>query len=293
MRRTLQFLILAALLCVQVNAQDDRFSQLNEENVAGFAKPLVTSLGMGLNSGAFHTADVSSTFGFGISFRFMYIMVPDDQRTFTPTLPDGYTANESTPTFYGSKTGASYAGPGGYITFPGGVDESAIPFAMPQITASFMGTEALIRFIPTIKAGEEEISFFGIGIKHSISQYIPLMPLDIAAQVMYNKIKFGSIVEGTNIVFNAQASKSFGLFTAYGGLQYESSKFDVNYTFEGDPNSQIPEFQQDRKISAEIEGDNNFRFIVGGTIRLAVIAINADLSLGSQTVVTTGLSFEF
>jgi hypothetical protein len=164
---------------------------------------------------------------------------------------------------------------------------------MPQVTASFMNTEALIRIVPTVKAGDEEFSFFGFGLKHNISHYIPLMPVDVAVQFLYNTLKFSDIVEGSNIAFNVHASKSFGLFTAYSGLQYESSNFDFNYTIEGDENSGDLSLRQDRKVSAEIEGDNNFRFILGGAVKLAMIVINADVNVSSQTVFSTGLSFEF
>lgn len=292
MKKALQFLILCTLMSSLLIAQDDRFSQLNENNISGFAKPLVTSLGSGINSAGFHSASIPSTFGFSISLNAMLINIPDDQLTFTPDLPEGYEGDPA-PTFWGKKGGTAYFGPGNPIVMPGGINEQSLPFGMPQITASFMGTEALIRFIPTIKAGEEEISFFGFGIKHSVSRYIPFCPVDIAVQFLYNKLEFSDIIDGTNMAFNAHASKSFGLFTAYSGLQFESSKFDVNYTLEGDPNSGDPSLRQDRKISAEIKGDNKFRFVLGGAVKLAVIVINADVNLSSQTVFTGGLSFEF
>lgn len=286
-------IFLSIILLTTSFAQDDRFSQLNSENVKGYATPLVTTLGMGINSGGFHSASVAKTFGFSISLKGMMITVPNDQLTFKPSLPDGYNSDENAPTFWGEKGGNSYLGPNGYVSLPGGIDEQSIPFAMPQVALSFLGTEVMLRFIPTIKAGDEEINFFGVGVKHSVSQYIPLLPLDIAVQGIYNKVKFSDIVEGTNLAFNVHASKSFGIIALYSGLQYESSTFDLNYTIQGDPNSGDPTLRQDKDISAEVDGDNNFRFIVGGALKLAVIVINADINLGSQTVFTTGLSFEF
>jgi hypothetical protein len=274
-------------------AQSDRFSQLTETNITAYAKPLVTTIGVGINSGSFYTAAVPELFGFSISFRVMLISIPNDQLTYTPTLPAGYATSPPAPTFWGAKGGQSYLGPGGYISMPGGINETSMPFGVPQITFSLLGTEALLRFVPTIKAGSEDFSFLGIGVKHSISRYIPLVPLDIAVQVMYNKFKLSSIVEGTNIAVNAEASKTFGLFTAYGGLQWESSKFDFNYTFKGDPNSGDPTLRANKNISASITGDDSFRLILGGNIKLAVVVINIDINLCAQTEFTTGLSFEF
>ncbi|MFO7445223.1 MAG: DUF6588 family protein [Ignavibacteriaceae bacterium] len=293
MRKALQFFSVVILLSFQVYAQEDRFSQLSETNVVGYAKPLATTLGMGINSASFYSANVPEFFGFSFSIRTMLISVPDDQLTFTPELPDGYAANEPSPTFWGEKGGNSYLGPNGYVSMPGGINEQSIPFGMPQIAASFMGTEVMLRFLPTIQLGEEDVNFFGIAVKHEITRYIPLLPLDIAVQVMYNKLQFSDIVEGTNLAFNAHASKTFGVFRAYSGLQYESSKFDLNYTLEGDENSGDPELRQDKKISAEVEGDNNFRFILGGAVKFSILVINADVNFGSQTVFTSGISLEF
>lgn len=293
MKKTALLFFCSIMLCSSIFAQNDLINQLNENNIIGFSKPLATTLGMGINSGSFHSAYVPKTFGFSLSFRGMLITVPDDQLTYTPTLPNGYKTDSPSPTIWGKKGGASYLGPNGYYSLPGGIDEKNIPFVMPQLTFSALGTELLVRFIPSFKVGEENISFIGFGLKHSVSQYIPFCPVDIAVQAMYNKLEFSDIIKGTNLAFNAQASRAFGFFTAYGALQYESSKFDLNYTFKGDAGSPISELAQDRKISAQIEGDNNFRFILGGAIKLSVLVLNADVNLGSQTVFSGGLSFEF
>jgi hypothetical protein len=293
MKKYILFFILCISLSDHITAQEDRFRQLNEKNIIGFTKPLATTLGSGINSAEFYSAYIPKSFGFSISLRAMLISIPNKQLTFTPELPEGYIIDEPSPTFWGAKGGVSYLGTDGYISMPGGIDEKLIPLVMPQITAGFMGTEVLLRFIPKIKTGQEELSLWGVGISHSISQYIPSIPLSIAIQAMYNKLKLSDIVDGTNFAVNAHVSKSFGLFTTYSGLQYESSKFNLNYTLKGDINSGDLSLRIDRKISAEVKGDNNFRFILGGALNLSVIVINADVNLGSQIVITSGLSFVF
>ncbi len=292
MKKVLTFIVISFFLSTPLVSQvEDRFSFLTEQNVVDFAQPFATTLGTAFNSASYHSASVSKFFGFSLSFKGMYIMVPDDQLTFTPTLPNGYSASTPTATIYGNKGGA-YAGPDGYIVYPPGINESSVPVAYPQVAASFMGTELMIRYLPSIDLGETSIGFFGAGLKHSISQYIPLFPLDLAVQVMYSNFSLKDIIDANNFAFNAHASKTFGVFTPYVGLQYESTAFELKYTIKGDPNSGDPNLRVDKPVTVDIDGDNNFRATVGGSLKLAIIVLNADVSLSSQTVFSGGLTFE-
>ncbi|OGU48587.1 MAG: hypothetical protein A2000_12500, partial [Ignavibacteria bacterium GWB2_36_8] len=226
-------LVISLFLSVQVFSQvEDRFGFLNESEITEYAKPFGTSLGMAFNSASYHSAKVADFFGFSLSFKGMLILIPDDEKTFTPSLPEGYTADQPAQTIYGSNHSTSYYGPDGYRIYPPGIDQSSLPAVLPQISASFMGSEVMIRYLPSISLGDDEdLSMFGIGLKHNISRYIPLSPVDISVQFLYNNLKITGVMDITAYAFNAHASRSFGLLTLYGGLQYESSTFDLDYTF--------------------------------------------------------------
>jgi len=292
MKKGLSFLVIFLFLSVPLFAQvEDRFGFFTESEITEYARPFGTSLGMAFNSASYHTAKVADLFGFSISFKGMYIFIPDDDLTFSPALPSGYTADQKTATVYGNE-GASYYGPQGYIVYPPGIDRSSLPVVLPQIAASFMGTEVMLRYLPSISlSDEEELSMFGIGLKHNISRYIPLSPVDISVQFLYNNLEITGVMDISAIAFNAHASRSFGLFTLYGGLQYESSTFDLQYTFT-DPSNLDP-LKKGQEIKVSIDGDNNFRGTLGGSLKLAVIVLNIDYSLGAQSVLCGGLTFEF
>ncbi len=292
MKKVIIVFSLILLFITPLFSQQDQLSFLNETQVGNFMQPFATSLSEGLNSGSFYTASISSFPSFSISFRGMIMFVPSSQMTFTPTLPSGYKATNSTATIWGDQ-GTIYTGPNGYIPYPNGLNQSNIPFAMPQITGSFMGTEVLIRYLPTVHVKNDDINYFGIGVRHSISQYIPLIPVDVAVGVLYNKLNYGSYISGSTFAVNGEVSKTFGLFTAYGGLQYESSSFDLSYTIKGDPNNGDPTLRQDRNISASVSGADNIRFILGGSLKIGFLVINADYNLASQSLFSGGLSFEF
>ena len=293
MKKTLTFFVLFLLSSnLSFSQWEDRFQKIAETNVKQYTQPFATAFGTAMNSGGFHSASISDLFGFSISFQGMYIMVPDDQLTFKPTLPEGYVSDKPTATIFGNK-GAAYAGPEGYITMPPGIDVNKIPMAMPQIGLSFMGTEALFRYIPDIDVGGKKLGLFGLGIKHSFSRYIPLVPVDFAVQVLYSTFKITDLMDVKNLAFNAHASKSFGIIEPYVGLQFESTKMDLKYDIKGDPLSGDPSLRQDRKVNLSLDGDNSFRATLGAALKLAVIVLNADVSFGSQTVLGGGLSFEF
>jgi hypothetical protein len=130
------------------------------------------------------------------------------------------------------------------FTLPAGADISSIFAAVPQVVlGSYFGTEALIRYIPKVNLGENigNFSFWGFGIKHSISQYIPDPYLDIAIQGVYQGTSLDNEVgvteaqlEADATIFHAnlQFSKSFeGIIDVYGGIGYESISIDSKYEY--------------------------------------------------------------
>jgi uncharacterized protein DUF6588 len=276
--------LLFLFFTVSLQAQfEDRFNELEEDLQKGYSTPLATWTGTYLNSGGYYSASVSKLFGFKFSLIGMMIFIPEDQQTFK--LDDG----TETATFFGEK-GAALAGTSGYLVYPPGINQSSVPTAIPQIAVSTLGTELMLRYIPSIDIEDVSFDLFGIGVKHSISQYIPLLPVDIAVQIMYNKFALEGpdlLIETSNIAFNAHASRSFGLITLYGGLQYESTTLDLDYTFI-ENNTGLTE-----EVKASIDGDNGARLTLGAALRLAVLVFNADVNIGSQTVVVAGLNFEF
>ena len=97
--------------------------------------------------------------------------------------------------------------------------------------------------------------------------------------------------DSKNFAANVHASKTFGgLFTIYGGLQFESTSLDLDYHFR-DPGGVYPDIA-DQNVNVNIDGDNNFRVTLGAAIKLAVIVLNIDYNISSQNIVTGGLNLE-
>ncbi|MCP5063859.1 MAG: hypothetical protein GY936_15530 [Ignavibacteriae bacterium] len=278
------------IFSVQIFAQlEDRFQSLLDTDLENFAQPLATSIGVGFNSGNYHDAYVSKLFGFSIGVKAMMMFVPDDQLTFTPEgLPEYYSSDKETATIFGGK-GTAYSGPAGYLTYPAGIDNNMFPLVTPQASVSAFGTELMIRFLPEIQVGDENLTLFGFGLKHSISQYIPLLPVDIAVQYTNNSLSITNLLDVTSSAFNVHASRSFALVTVYGGLQYETSSLELEYTYK-DENGTSPELDGE-VLKLNFEDESSMRVTAGVALNLAFMVLNADYSIGAQNVASFGLSF--
>lgn len=276
-------------------------NNLPPSDVTEYVRPLSTWFGTYFNSGTYYDAKVPKIFGFKFNIVGMWTLIPDDQKTYQPNPQINGIGNiDPTATVFGNKS-SYYLTRNGFYTYPTGLSLNAVPFGIYQFAGSFYNTELMLRLFPKVKFGDSKVGIWGFGIKHEVSSHIPLLPVDIAVQVLYNKFDFefddGDPVNYTelksnNFAFNVHASKTFaGIFIVYSGLQYESSSMDFSYYFE-DPNDFQPNVEN--KIYAlDVAGDNHFRFTLGGAVKLGFFVINTDLNLTKFTTFTTGLSLDF
>ena len=172
---------------------------------------------------------------------------------------------------------------------PPGLNLDYLPLAMPQISVGLpMNTEVMLRFFPKTEISKDigEFAFLGIGVKHSLSQYIPMFPVDISAQFVYQSLEVGDIITSTHTCFNVHASKKFLIFTPYIGLGFESSNFKVDYTIEGTGNPLL----DGQEVSFDLEGENGFRARAGFSLSFfPLLKLTADYAIGDYNVATAGL----
>ena len=278
-----------------------KFNSLPPNETSKYFQPLATYLGSYFNTGSYYTAEVPLTFGFKFSIIGMWSVVPDDQKTFNPEPGlSGVTDVASTATVFGSKS-SYFLGNEGFFVYPTGLSLKAVPLGIYQVSGSLLNTELMLRFFPSSNFDKEKIGLFGFGIKHDISRYIPMIPVNVAVQILYNQLnfehndnepdKYGKITS-KNFAINVHASKTFiNLFTVYSGLQYESSSMDFTYYFD-DPNNFYPALGNQRQ-SVKIDGENHFRYTLGAAMKLGFFVINTDMNVASFTTFSLGLSLDF
>jgi hypothetical protein len=130
---------------------------------------------------------------------------------------------------------------------------------------------------------------FGFTIRHNFSHYVKNSPVDYSLLAGYQRMSLtesddNDLWKSNSYFINGQLSKTFaGLFTAYLGLQYENFEADVSYNYI-DNGDKIP-------VTFTVEGDNNFRGVIGGTVRTGFFAFNLDANIASQFALSCALNF--
>jgi hypothetical protein len=291
---TILLVIVSCCISAVSSAQsklEDALGQFDSETVKGYIQPMADFFGANMNAGHYHSASIPVT---GLKIEFDVIgmgsLVGDDQKTFEAAAPPGFGVTTfETATIYGGK-GATIYGPDSlsYSGSDGIIDASLFPLAVPQLTVgSVYGTEATIRYIGTPSIGDDEFpstTLFGIGARHSISQYLPAVPLDISAGFFYSSFSVGDLIDFTGLSIGAQASKSFAVAHVYGGLAWEKSTMNISYT------SSAPGAGN---VDLDLDGDNSFRFTLGAGLSLGVLKVFADANFGSITNFSGGIGLGF
>lgn len=275
------------------NPFEDAIKQLSSDNVKGYLQPFINGFGANMNSGIFRTADVGTGLHLELRLIAMGTLIGDAEKTYSAVAPQPYNQTPvQTATVFGG-TGAIVTDPSGTLQYQfqnGQVKTSLIPLAVPQVTVgTFFGTQAMIRYIPIPEIDKfPKTTLFGIGARHSISQYLPTFPVDIAAGFFYQSLTVGDLIDAKAFNIGAQVSKSYSIFTIYGGLQTESSSMTVKYTYTGPVPLGSP---PNPSVSVDFDGENKFRATAGVGLDLAILHLNADINLGKVTVVSGGIGF--
>lgn len=288
----IRLFLLSLIMTVTLFSQiEERLRALDKTEVNKYIEPMSAAVGLAFNSGSYYTAKIPSEFAFSLGFTAPVIIIPADQTTFTPDLPEGYSNKRSTATVFGNE-GGYYAGPSGYIVYPPGINRRTIPTILPQAAVSVAGTRLLFRYFPYLDVGDTKVMNLGVGLSHNISRYIPGIPFDFSIQGLYSRMEVKGYAKQDNYAFNVHASKELGVITLFTGLQYEKSSMDLSYTFRvRDPAN--PNQFLEREISTNLERNNIFRFTFGGSVRLSVIRIHGDINFGPQFFFNQGIALEF
>jgi hypothetical protein len=247
-----------------------------EKILALYLEPYANILGSDLNAGWYNTARPHELGGLDVTFSASWAKAPSSLLTYdaaslgltgqivpgsstiAPTIAGdladrpslSYTQQVEFPD--GSSQEIEYA----RYTLPNGTGIDFFPLPMAQLTVGLpFGTDVSARFIPMIQLGDYgEIGLWGVGGKHSVSQWIPglkdLELLDISVQGGYSKVSSRAhvvVVPLTDFVevdpnpgfddwddqfvvqnvsgwtLNLIASQTISVLTIYEGIGYASS----------------------------------------------------------------------
>lgn len=270
---------------------DANLGALTPENVKGYLNPLPKALSATLNSAVFQSADIPlAGFNLTIGVHAMGVTFADDDKTYSPTDPPGFTSTAAVkaPTVIGSPDAVVQPGSGGTALYhPGGFDITQFVIAVPQIgIGSVMGTRAVIRWIQ-FDAGDSElghVSLFGVGLQHSLSRYLKHLPVDLSVGGMYQTFSLGDdkLIDTKAFHGEITASKKLGMWVQpYVGVGYDTFKMEANYTQTGVAQSTTVEF----------DNENSFHGTAGVLLGFPLIKLHAQVDTAAETGVALGLRF--
>jgi len=220
------------------------------------------------------------------------------------------------------------------FTLPNGTGYDYFPLPMAQLTVGLpFGTDVSARFVPMVQLGDfGEIGLWGVGGKHSISQWIPgikeIELLDIAVQGGYTKVSASANVNVEPLdladmvdpnpnfdwddqfvvqkvagwTLNLIASQTISVLTIYEGIGYANSMVEMalqghypihTVILEGE-NIGKPTYEiVEDPFSLDYENINNLRVNVGVRIKLGVFTVHYDFTHTLYVTHSVGIGVSF
>jgi len=290
---------------VQVDDINDAQAFLQE-----YLSPLGNGLGAITNNGWYNSAKPHRFLGFDATFTLSILNITDENKSFDPNSITNFSSNNtSTPTILGKGDGATVNYKGEQFKLPN--QSTLIPaLVLPNFNFGlgvFKKTELNGRFIPNYKYnigffGKGEISMWGLGFKHDLLQWIPIIgnaiPMSLSLQAGHTQLNSGLSILDQDVSIDVQAtnfniilSRKILMLTGYTsvGYNFSTTTFTAGEDISNLDTFNLNELEISLPIEMKFENNNEFRANVGLRFNLAVIAIHANHTFSKYPVTTIGL----
>jgi hypothetical protein len=311
-----------------------------------YTAPLFKGFGNSLNGGWTNTAKPLGLFKFNIRVSASVSMIPEADKSFninslglTYIKPVGSNIAQTFGGDPNAKANIQISDPSAAndpnrkysTTLPGGVTQY-VPAPQVQLTVGLIkNTDVTLRLIPTTKITDDvgSVGMFGVGVKHSISQYFgkaeKVIPFDLAFALGYTRLTYkkpltvrpennsaGNVdystqaLEGNFSGWNAQViiSKKLLFFTPFVSVGFLTSKTDVglkgNYPFvtgvtpgAGNGTPQYTAYANPITISGSSAQTNGMRADVGFQMSLFFLKIYGSYSFAEYKSANVGIGLGF
>ena len=282
------------------------------EFLQAYLSPLGESLGAGLNNGWYNTAKPHKLGGFDLTFTLNTVLVPKGKQNFNPDKINNFSSEDATtPTILGKGEGATITYNGFEFNMPEqGSALNVLPVPMIGIGIGLIKkSEIDIRYVPTYKynagfVGKGSIGLWGVGVKHDILQWIPLVgdafPMSLSLQAGHTslntdiEIKSQGVAQEVELAVKATtinliASRKLLMFTGYAGIGYNNSttSFDGKTSFKLGAGSQVLDFNV--PLEMKFDSQNEFRANIGFRFNITVFAIQANYTFSEYPTATLGV----
>ena len=275
-----------------------------------YLNPLGNGLGAITNNGWYNTARPHKLLGFDATVSLSFLNISNEKKSFNPNSISNFSSpSTSTPTILGKGNGATVEYQGEEFKLPNQSPLFSI-LALPNLNLGlgiFKKTEINGRFIPNYKydagfIGKGEINMWGVGFKHDLLQWIPVIgntiPLSLSLQAahtqMISKISIldqpvSMDIQATNI--NLIISKNILMVCGYASIGYNSSSttFRAGENITNSNSFNLDELEITLPVEMEFETVNELRANIGLKLSLAVITVSANHTISEYPVTTIGV----
>ncbi len=212
------------------------------------------------------------------------------------------------------------------LSLPPGQDMRTIVAAVPQLeVGALWGTELLLRYIPPVVFDQNigRFSFWGIGLRHSLSQYLRDPYLDVAVQFGYQGTLLRKSVGVTNaqleargefLLANIHASRRIeGIADVYTGIGYEqlTARSSYRYTLPQQVQVQLgllkvlPDGSAVRDPASGYPGDDvvqestatitvrNVKWTIGIARSIGPVTVCLDYNVGTWSLLSLGIDVQW
>lgn len=270
--------------------------QYSATTIQGYVQPLADALVANLSIGYINSTIPGRKLSISVELIGMTAAIDESMRIYSAATPAGFDPPDiQTPTIFGgtaqsvnhsSIPGLSYRGSDGLV------DAEYFPTAGPQIrVGGLLGTELVLRYassamVPFLDEEDfPDLTILGIGVQHSLTQYIKGLPLELSIGGSFNSLKFGDIVDLSSTSYGLNAGKSFGMLGVSGGVQSDGGTMNLTYT-STDPNSS-------GGVDVDLDVKRALRFRAGASLSLGFLRLFGDAAFGDVTSYAAGLRFGF
>jgi hypothetical protein len=305
-----------------------------------YFSPWINALGADLNGGWYNTASSHKPGGFDLTITMNTSFVPEVDKTFdlnslgltNVTFPNGSNSATAAGVKDGGKQIVYSPVPGVpaanvSIDAPDGTGVGFMLMPMMQVGVGlFKETDVSFRYMPKMTIGNvEDFGLWGVGLKHSIKQWIPgiakvpvfqlalqggytkmstnigldINPLDIGLTGTGDYSNQELEIEVTSFTMNLLVGASLPVVDFYGGIGFANTEanialkgmFPVPFDDSGDAKDET------NPIDIEVtNSDGNKvkpRVNVGMRLKLGIITFHADYTRANYNLVSGGIGISF
>ncbi len=320
------FILVAVALSVNVSFAQEQITEIlkgslndAEKLTQAYMEPFGKMFNTSLNGGWYQAARPHKLLGFNVTIVAAVTMAPQTSKTFdvaalnleklelvnsqqniAPTI----TGESSLPVpelRFKDEPSATFALPNG-----AGLPAMPVPFVQAGIGLPF-STEITIRMLPSMDLGDYgRFNLWGIGVKNQVKDFIPglkAIPIDLSVMLGYTKFGYEYDIDASKdqtLFLNASGftgrilvGKTIPILSVYAGLGYSQAftRMGVagNYDLE---TSSSEALSVNDPITLEFP-HKSFSANIGARIRLGVISLHADYTLGDYALFSGGLGISF